>query len=53
MDNQLENYTEQLAIFMKQKQSEIDVPMNINLVKEKNGRKKPKMKIDQIFYVAK
>tara|TARA_R110000868_G_scaffold36353_2_gene129241 strand:- start:592 stop:753 length:162 start_codon:yes stop_codon:yes gene_type:complete len=53
MDNQLENYSEQIAVFMKQTQNEIDVPMDVEAIKEKKERKKPKKTESQIFYVAK
>lgn len=53
MDHQLENYAEQIAVFMKQKQTEIDVPMDVESIAEKKERKKPKKTESQIFYVRK
>ena len=53
MDQHLENYTEQIAVFMKQKQNEIDVPMDVEAITQKKERKKPKKKIEQIFYIGK
>ena len=47
------NYAEQIALFMKQKQTEIDVPMDVEQVAQKKERKPPKKKMEQIFYVAK
>ena len=51
--DQLENYAEQIALFMKQKQNEIEVPMDVEAIAEKKERKPPKKKMEQIFYVAK
>ena len=51
MDNQLENYSEQIAVFMKQTQNEINVPMDVEAITQKKESKKPKKKIEQVFYV--